>query len=101
MTVDLVIDASLLRSKQPFLVRLLRLRYLRPTGWQRAAVGDLPILIAVLLVLGDLATAWTVLVLPAVVLALVKFHDIIESRLAPVPQVARVQVAFGDVHPGA
>ena len=86
-------------AKQPLLVRLLRLQHVRPTGWQRAAVGDLPILVAVLLVLGDLATAWTLLVLPLVVLALVKFHDIIESRLAPLPAMSAAGLPFGDLEP--
>lgn len=73
-----------LGPKQPLLVRLLKLRALRPTAWQRVAVGDLPILGAVILTLGDLATAWTLLVLPLAVLAVVKFHDIIEARLRAV-----------------
>lgn len=96
---ELIAGSSPLGPKKPLLVRLLRLQHVRPTGWQRAAVGDFPILVAVLLVLSDLATAWTLLVLPVVVLALVKFHDVIESRLAPLPTSPPVRRPYGETDP--
>lgn len=68
-------------SGSPLLPRLLRLRHLRPNGWQRVVLGDVPIAVAVLLVLADLASAWTLLVLPLVVAAVVKLHDLLAGAL--------------------
>ena len=67
-------------SRRALYPRLLHLRHVRPNGWQRALLGEGSIAVAVLLVLADLATAWTLLVLPVAVAAVVKAHD----ALAPV-----------------
>jgi hypothetical protein len=80
---------------RPLYARLLRLRHLRLTGWQRVLLSDGVLLLAVLLVLADLATAWTLLVLPLAVAVVVKLHDVAVGLLAaqtptaPVPQDRR------------
>jgi hypothetical protein len=67
--------------RTPLYCRLLRLRNVRPSGWQRALFVDLPVAVAVILVLSDSASAWTVLVLPLAVAAVVKAHDVIAGVL--------------------
>lgn len=65
------------RRRRPLYWRLLGLRVLRPNAWQRALLGEGTLVVAIVLVLADLATAWTVLVLPLVVAAMVKMHDVV------------------------
>lgn len=63
------------KPKVPLYPRLLRLRHVKPNAWQRAALGEGALGVAVLLVLADLATAWTLLALPVAVAVVVKAHD--------------------------
>lgn len=60
---------------------VLRLRHIHPNGWQRALLLEGVIALAAVLVLADLASAWLLLVLPAVVTALVKLHDVLQAAL--------------------
>jgi hypothetical protein len=81
-------------GRRPLYARLLRLRHLRLRGWQRVLLSDGVLLLAGLLVLADVATAWTLLVLPVAVAAVVKLHDVAAGLLpqtptAPVPQDRR------------
>jgi hypothetical protein len=69
------------RRKRPLYPRLLRLRHVRPNGWQRAALGEGALTLAVVLVLADLASAWTLIVLPVGVAAIVKAHDLLAGLL--------------------
>ena len=69
-------------SRTPLYPRLLRLRHVHPNGWQRAALGEGAIAVAAVLVLADLATAWTLLVLPIAVAVVVKAHDLVAGALA-------------------
>ena len=69
-------------ARRPLYPRLLRLRHLRLRGWQRLLLGDGAFVLGVLLVLADLATAWTVLVLPLAVAVVVKLHDLAAGLLA-------------------
>jgi hypothetical protein len=69
-------------ARRPLYPRLLRLRTVHPNAWQRALLGEGALAIAVLLVLADLATAWTLLVLPLAVAAVVKAHDLLAGILA-------------------
>ena len=69
------------QTKRPLYPRLLRLRHIHPNAWQRALLGEGALAIAVLLVLADLATAWTLLVLPVAVALVVKAHDLLAGRL--------------------
>jgi hypothetical protein len=67
--------------KRPFYVRLLHLRHIAPNAWQRALLGEGSLALAVVLVLADLATAWTLLVLPLAVAVMVKAHDLLARLL--------------------
>ena len=69
-------------TRKPLYPRLLRLRHIHPNAWQRAVLGEGALGIAVLLVLADLATAWTLLVLPIAVGVVVKAHDLLAGLLA-------------------
>lgn len=74
--------AEVTAVRRPLYPRLLRLRHVHPTAWQRALLGEGALALAVLLVLADLATAWTLLVLPLAVAVVVKAHDLLAGRLA-------------------
>ena len=65
----------------PLYWRVLRLRHVRPNGWQRAALFEGVTAVAVTLVLADVASAWTLLVLPLASAAVVKAHDVIAGSL--------------------
>ena len=69
--------------RRPLYPRLLRLRHVHPSAWQRALLGEGALALAVLLVLADLATAWTLLVLPVAVAVVVKAHDLLAGLLGP------------------
>jgi hypothetical protein len=73
-------------ARRPLYPRLLHLQHIHPNAWQRALLGEGALGIATLLVLADLATAWTLLVLPVAVALVVKAHDLLAGRLnAPAP----------------
>ena len=75
--------------RAPLYPRLLRLRHVAPNAWQRAVLGEGALAVAVLLVLADLATAWTLVALPLAVAAVVKAHDALAGFLASqVPSTA-------------
>ena len=78
------LDAKV-RIKTPLYPRLLRLRHVAPNAWQRAVLGEGALGVAVLLVLADLATAWTLLALPLAVAVVVKAHDGLAGLLARPP----------------
>ena len=71
--------------RAPVYSRLLRLHHVAPNAWQRAVLGEGALAVAVLLVLADLATAWTLLALPLAVAAVVKAHDVLAGHLAETP----------------
>jgi hypothetical protein len=73
------------KTRRPLYHRLLRLRHISPSGWQRAAFADGPLVVAIVLVLADLASAWTLLVLPLAVAVVVKAHDVLAGLLARPP----------------
>ena len=68
-------------GRRPLYPRLLRLRHISPNAWQRALLGEGALALAVLLVLADLATSWTLLVLPLAVAVVVKAHDLLAGLL--------------------
>ena len=68
-------------QRRPLYPRLLRLQHIAPNAWQRALLGEGAIALAVLLVLADVATAWTIVVLPLAVAAVVKAHDLLAGHL--------------------
>ena len=87
----------------PLHARLLGLHSLRLRPWQRAVLLDGSVVLAVLLVLADLVSAWALVVLPVLVAGLVKAHDVLAGVLrtagtptAPVHQDRRRRDAEGD-----
>lgn len=68
-------------TKPPLYWRLLRLRHVRPNGWQRAVFVEGVLALSLVLVLADVATAWTLVVLPAASAAAVKAHDLLVGVL--------------------
>ena len=72
---------------EPLYPRLLRLRHLRPSAWQRVLLLEGMIVAAVVVVLADKASLWTIPVLPLTVAAVVKFNDgivgLLRRRSAP------------------
>ena len=67
--------------RPPAYWRMLRLGHVRPNAWQRAALVEGVLAVAVVLVLADVASAWTLVVLPALVAAIVKAHDVLAGVL--------------------
>ncbi|MHB8449695.1 MAG: hypothetical protein ACYDAQ_04485 [Mycobacteriales bacterium] len=70
-------------SRPPLYPRLLRLHHLDLTSWQRAVYVEGVFLLALVLVLADLATAWTLLALPLVTAGMVKFLDVLAGAMRP------------------
>lgn len=82
MTTDLEAGAAdVAPQRRPLYARLLRLRSLRLRAWQRVVLGEGSLVLAVLLVLADLASAWALAVLPVLVAVLVKAHDVVAGLL--------------------
>jgi hypothetical protein len=75
---DALTDEQPRRALYP---RLLGLRHVRLRGWQRALFGEGTLVVAVLLVLADLASAWTLVALPLAVALVVKAHDVLAAML--------------------
>ena len=67
---------------EPLYPRLLRLQNVHPNAWQRALLGEGMAVVGVLLALADLASAWSIVVLPVAVAAVVKAHDLVSGLLA-------------------
>lgn len=67
--------------KGPMYWRLLRLRHVQPNGWQRAIFVEGVLALSLVLVLADVASAWTLLVLPLASALVVKAHDVIAGIL--------------------
>jgi hypothetical protein len=59
----------------------LRVRHLNPGVVPRVLLVEGMLVVAVVLVLADLATPWLILVLPFVVAAVVKLHDLVEGAV--------------------
>jgi hypothetical protein len=68
-------------DKPPLYWRLLRLQVVRPNGWQRVLLVEGVLLVSLVLVLADAASAWTLLVLPLVSALVVKMHDVVARML--------------------
>jgi len=60
---------------------MLRLRYVHPNGWQRAVLVEGVLGLSRVLVLADVASAWTLLVLPLASALVVKANDVIAGLL--------------------
>ena len=73
--------ASVIARAYPLYWRMLRLHHVRPNGWQRAVLLEGVTAVAVTLVLADVASAWTLVVLPVAAAVLVKGHDVVAGWL--------------------
>jgi hypothetical protein len=78
---DPAVDGDNPPAKDPLYWRALRLRTLRPNGWQRFFLVEGVVTVAVVLVLADAASAWTLLVLPLASVLVVKGHDLLAGWL--------------------
>jgi hypothetical protein len=76
-----VATVSAKHAKRPVYPMLLRLKNVHPNAWQRAVLGEGMALLGALLAMADLASAWSILVLPVAVAALVKAHDLLAGVL--------------------
>ncbi|HVX70247.1 MAG TPA: hypothetical protein VHA79_11225 [Mycobacteriales bacterium] len=65
----------------PLYWRLLRLRYTRPNGWLRALYFEGSVALGVVLVLAEVASVWTIVVLPVIVAVVVKANDVLAGNL--------------------
>ena len=81
-------------DRGPLYPRLLRLRAISPGALQRALLVEGIGLVAVILVLADIASAWTLLVLPLVSTVVVKLHDVVEVGLRRQPEPPRPDVTL-------
>jgi len=68
-------------GKPPMYWRVLRLRHVHPNGWQRAIFVEGVLGLSLVLVLADVASAWTLLVLPLASALMVKAHDVVAGLL--------------------
>ncbi|MCU1600539.1 MAG: hypothetical protein JWO22_1248 [Frankiales bacterium] len=75
------------RHTQPLYPRLLQLKNVHPNAWQRAALGEGMAGLGILLSLADLASAWSIVVLPLAVAGVVKAHDVVTGMLPERPVV--------------
>jgi hypothetical protein len=78
-------DADEEPLKTPLYWRVLRLRHVHPNGWQRALLVEGILSVAAILTLADVATAWTLVVLPLAAAAIVKTHDVLAGLLLSRP----------------
>lgn len=62
-----------------------------PAAWMRGLLVTVTGMATVIIALGDLASAWVLVVLPVTVAMMVAYHEFLERRLAP--------AAPGDRHP--
>src|SRR4051812_40507091 len=89
--------AETMPAKEPLYWRALRLHTLRPNGWQRFFLVEGVATVAVVLVLADIASAWTLLVLPLASVIVVKAHDLLAGLLRRgAPQTTTAPLPGGD-----
>jgi hypothetical protein len=81
-------------------VRVLRLQGLAPNTWQRMLLVEGVFIIAGILVLADVASAWTLIVLPVMVALMVKLNDVIEvaTRSGGRHEIALPDLTLPDGH---
>lgn len=68
-------------AKRPFYPMLLHLKNVHPNAWQRAVLGEGMALLGGLLAMADLASAWSIVMLPVAVGVVVKGHDLLAGVL--------------------
>ena len=67
--------------RRPMYAKVLRLRHVDPSGWQRAVFLEGSLAVAAILTLSGSTSVWSLLVLPIVVAVVVKGHDLLAGRL--------------------
>lgn len=72
-------------SSKPIYPRVLRLKHVHPTAWQRALLVEGMMVVGGLAALADKATSWAPLILPVAAAAVVKFHDVLAGLLPARP----------------
>jgi hypothetical protein len=72
-------------DQRPAYARVLRLRHTGLARWQAVLLFDAALVVGVLLALAEVATAWTPVVLPAVVALVVKAYDVVAGLAGPLP----------------
>jgi hypothetical protein len=95
-------------KQDPLYWRVLRLKHIRPNGWQRALLVEGVLTLAAVLTLADVATAWTLVVLPLVAAGIAKTHDVLAGYLgrsarpaaspSPAPHLADMFAPYESVH---
>ncbi|HVT21938.1 MAG TPA: hypothetical protein VHE57_11180 [Mycobacteriales bacterium] len=75
------LDVAAAQAGAPLYWRVLRLRHTRPNGWLRALYFEGSVALAVVLVLAEAASVWTIVVLPFVVAVVVKANDVLAGSL--------------------
>lgn len=85
---DVADAAELEPPRAPLYPRVLRLRHVHPNAWQRAVLWEGSVVAGCVLVLADVASAWTLPLLPVGVAAVVKAHDVLAGVLATRPAPA-------------
>jgi hypothetical protein len=70
---------------RPLYARMLRLKFLRPSGFLCFVFLEGSVALGILLALAELVSWWGVLVLPATVAIMVKLNDVIAGSLTPPP----------------
>ena len=80
---------------RPLYARMLRLRYLTPSGLLCFVFFEGAVALGLLLGLAELVSWWGVLVLPAMVALMVKLNDVVAGSLARAATTARSSVAGG------
>ncbi|WP_236049162.1 hypothetical protein [Paractinoplanes ovalisporus] len=73
---------------RPLYARMLRLKYLTPSGFLCFVFLEGAVALGILLALAELVSWWGVIVLPATVAIMVKLNDVIAGALTPPPAVA-------------
>jgi hypothetical protein len=69
------------KQKAPLYPQLLQLKHVHPNAWQRAVLGEGMVLLGALLALADVASAWSMVVVPVAVAVFVKAHDLLAGYL--------------------
>jgi hypothetical protein len=70
------------KHKEPLYPQLLQLKHVHPNAWQRALLGEGMAVLGGLLALADVASAWSIVVLPVAMAVVVKAHDVLAGVLA-------------------
>jgi hypothetical protein len=73
---------------RPYYAKVLRLRYLRPSGLTCFVLFEGSVTVGVLLALAELADWWAAAVLPISVAAMVKLNDVVAGALADAASAA-------------